>query len=94
MSITLQSHDIDLRLQKAMLHEIQNLFDEGSNGAILDSQKFRTLYIAQVYESKKGGEKKKIEDAEDAGDDFANYESITIDLSSLRPLMEENVDKS
>ena len=81
-----------------MLHEIQNLFDDGSsydslNCAILDSQKFRTLYIAQVYESKKGGEKKTIEDAEgSAADNFSNYESITIDLSSLRPLLENNVN--
>ena len=81
-----------------MLHEIQNLFEEGSGNsftsAILDSQKFRTLYIAQVYESKKGGEKKTIEDAGgSATDNFSNDESIMIDLSSLRPMLENKFDQ-
>jgi len=42
------------------------MFEEGSKD-ILDSQHFRTLYIAQVFESKAGGgPKKKLGENDDA----------------------------
>lgn len=51
--ITLVANDIDLRIQKSLLKEMQLMLDGGfGNLSILDSKKFRSLYIAKVYETK------------------------------------------
>lgn len=50
---TYHVNDIDLRIQKSLLKEMQLMLDGGfGNLEILDSKKFRSLYIAKVYETK------------------------------------------
>lgn len=50
--ITLQNNDLDLRLQKCLLKEMQSMIDGGAGDyQMLDSTRYRSLYIAKVYEN-------------------------------------------
>lgn len=50
--LTLQNRDIDIRIQKGLLKEMQLMLDGGFGDLqILDSTRYRQLYIAQVYEN-------------------------------------------
>lgn len=62
--ITTQANDVDLRLQKCLLKELQLMLDGGYGDLyILDSTRYRSLYIAKVYENtnKKLEEKEELE---------------------------------
>lgn len=49
--LTLQTNDIDLRIQKSLLREMQIMLDGGfGDMQTLDSSRYRSLYIAKVYE--------------------------------------------
>jgi len=48
--ITLQGNDVDLRLQKCLLKEMHDMLD-GGFADLLDSSRYRSLYIAKVYEN-------------------------------------------
>ena len=51
MYVTDQNNQIDLRIQKALLNEMLSMLESGE-GEKLDSNKYRDLYIARVYENK------------------------------------------
>ena len=71
--ITLQEKDIDMRLQKGLLKEMQLMLDGGFGDLqILDSTRYRQLYIAQVYENQ---DNERIDENQ-----LSQYEKIAIDI--------------